>query len=182
MDVALPFASCFLLLPFSLGNFCKMATQIILAPALVQPVPRRTLHTMTDAFPDSLPPPPANMPNWSPMDYDQFTGFYHIVNLGCFEIPLANVNIHSAQRPQDTKWLTDLRTRFNTDGILANANPGVGILNTQDLPLDEDGKPDPLQMLVSIVDGQHCYAAQFGMEVPDSGKTWILCVFGFGSL
>jgi hypothetical protein len=40
MDVALPFASCFLLLPSSLGNFCKMAAQIIFAPALVQPVPR----------------------------------------------------------------------------------------------------------------------------------------------
>jgi len=63
MDVALPFASCFLLLPSSLGNFCKMATKIIVTPALVQPVPRRTLLTITEAFPDGLPPPPANMPN-----------------------------------------------------------------------------------------------------------------------
>jgi hypothetical protein len=181
MDVALPFASCFLLLPSSLGNSCKMAAQIIVAPAVVQPVPRRTLLTMTEAFPDGLPPPPANMPNWSPMDYDQFAGFYRTVDLGCFQIPLANVNVHSAQRPQDTKWLTDLRARFLTDGILANANPGVAILNTQDLPLDEDGNPDPLQMLVSIIDGQHRCAARFGMEGPDSEKTWILRVFGFGT-
>ena len=115
-------------------------------------------------------------------DYDQFTGFYRTVDLGCFEIPLANVNIHSTQQPQDTKWLTDLRTQFEADGILANANSGVAILNTQDLPLNQDGNPDPLQMLVSIVDGQHRCAARFGMEVPDSGKTWILRVFGFGSL
>jgi hypothetical protein len=78
------------------------------APALVQPVPRRTLLTMTEAFSDGLPPPPENMPDWSLMDYDQFAGFYCTVNLGCFEILLANVNIHSAQQPQDMVWLTDL--------------------------------------------------------------------------
>src|SRR6267154_6431340 len=97
MDVALPFASCFLLLPSSLSNFCKMAAQMNFAPVLVQPVPRRMLLTMTEAFPDGLPPPPENMPDWFPMDYDQFAGFYCTVNLSCFEILLANVNIHSAQ-------------------------------------------------------------------------------------
>jgi len=97
MDVTLPFASCFLPLPSSLGNFCKMAAQIIFPPALFQPVPRRTLLTMTDTFPDGLPPPPENMPDWSSMDYDQFVEFYCTVDLSCFEILLANVNIHSAQ-------------------------------------------------------------------------------------
>jgi hypothetical protein len=75
----------------------------------------------------------------------------------------------------------DLRAQFLADGILANANPGVAILNTQDFPLDEDGNPDPLQMLVSIINGQHRCTAHFGMEGPDSEKTWILRVFGFGT-
>jgi hypothetical protein len=164
-----------------IGNFCKMATQIIFAPALVQPVLRRTLLTITEVFPDGLPLPPANMLNWSPMNYDQFTGFYRTIGLGCFQIPLANVNVHSAQQFQDTKWLTDLRAWFQADGILTNANLGVAIFNTQDLPLDKDGNSNPLQMLVSIIDGQHRCAARFGMKGPDSEKTWILHVFGFGT-
>jgi hypothetical protein len=93
---------------------------------------------------------------------------------------LANVNIHSAQQPQDMVWLTDLWAWFQADGILTNANPGVAILNTLNLPRDNDRNPDPLQMLVSIIDGQHHCATCFSMEDPDSEKTWILRIFGFG--
>ena|SRR5882762_3999215 len=134
---------------------------------------------MTEAFPDGLPSPPVNMPNWSSMDYDQFAGFYCTVDLSCFEIPLANVNVHFTQRPQDTNWLKDLWAWFQADGVLANTNPGVAILNTLNFPLDTDRNPNPLQMLVSIIDGQHCCAAHFGMEDTNSEKTWILHVFGF---
>jgi hypothetical protein len=42
-------------------------------------------------------------------------------------------------------------------------HPGVGIFNSEELPLNEDGKPDPLQMLVSIIDGQHHGVAHFSM-------------------
>ena len=114
-------AFCFLLPTItSLGNFCKMAAQIIVAPALVQPAPKQTLLTMTEAFPGGLPPPLENMPDWSPMDYNQFSGFYHTFNLSCFEIPLANVNIHTAQQLQDLVWLIDLQALFQADSTLAN--------------------------------------------------------------
>jgi len=135
---------------------------------------------MTDAFPHGLPPPPANMPAWSLMDYDQFARFYRTVDLGCFLVPLANVNIHSAQRPLDQDWLVELQKRFRADGVQANAHPGVAILNTEHLPLDEDGKPDPLQMSVSIIDGQHRGAARLAMNDPDSEKCWVLRIFAFG--
>jgi hypothetical protein len=52
---------------------------------------------MTEAFSAGLPSPPDNIPDWSLMDDDQFAGFYCTVNLGCFKILLANVNIHIAQ-------------------------------------------------------------------------------------
>ena len=162
-----------------------MAAQMIPQPVIINPIPRQTLLSMLEDFPNSLPPPPPpppNMPNWSRMDYNQFAGFYCTVDLGCFEIPLANVNIHSAQRPQDEDWLKELQKQFQLDGVQANAHTGVGIFNTENLPLDEDENPDPLQMMVSIIDGQHCCAACFVMKDPDSEKTWILCIFGFGKI
>jgi len=50
---------------------------------------------MANAFPEGLPPAPPGLPNWSPMDHDQFAMYYHTAEIGSFEIPIANVNIHT---------------------------------------------------------------------------------------
>jgi hypothetical protein len=137
------------------------------------------LLSMKDAFPAGLPPPPQDMPDWVSMDYNQFAAFYHLKDLGTFTIPLANVNVHEGQRPEDVLWSAELRRRF-ADGIEAHAHPGVAILNTPQLPLDKDGNADPSQMRVSIVSSQHRCAARLGMDEPMDQKVWVFRVHHHG--
>jgi len=141
---------------------------------------RLTLLTMDQAFPNGLPAPPTDMPDWEPMDYDQFAACYQTKDLGCCEIPLLNVNLHPCQRPLDLSWVETLQKFKFANGIHKNAYPGVAILNTPDIPLDEYGKPDPTQMSVTIISAQHHGAAVIGMNIPPAEKTWTLHVMGFG--
>jgi hypothetical protein len=136
---------------------------------------------MKDAFPTGLPPPPPDMPDWVSMDYNQFAAFFHLKYLGTFTIPLTNVNVHEGQRPEDLLWTAELQRRF-ADGIEAHAHPGVAVLNTEQLPLDEDGNVDPLQMRVSIISSQHCCAARLGMNEPQNQKVWVFRVHAYGIL
>jgi hypothetical protein len=129
-----------------------------------------SLLTMQQAFPPGLPPAPPNnnnnMPDWSSMDFNQFAKYHSTVDLGVFEIPLVNVNVHEGQRPRDEIWITDLLGKY-ADGIQPHANPGVAILNTEEVPLDEAGKPDPKQMQVSIISSQHRCTARMLMDEPE---------------
>jgi hypothetical protein len=148
MDVALPFASCFLLLPSLLGNFCIMAEHIIVASVNVPPS-KRTLSPMREASPDGSPPPLENMPDWALITYDQFAGYYPTVIHHPPNIPLTNVNVHSVQRPIDQVWLTELSNQFHVDNFQTNTHPGVLILNAENLSPEGGGNTNPFQMLVS---------------------------------
>jgi len=139
----------------------------------------RTLPTMADAFPEGLPPAPQGSPNWSSMDYDQFAMYYHTAEIGSFEIPIANVNIHTGQRPLEILWVKDLMVKF-VAGIHPHANFGVALLNTPNIPRDTNGQPDGSQMHVSNICALHHCTACWNMEGPDDEKTWFFRVYKFG--
>jgi len=113
LDFAQLFAPCLLLLPSFLGHLFEMTANI----------PTRPLLTMLDAFPEGLPAPPIDMPDWSSMDYNQYAAFFQLKELGTFAIPLANVHVHQGQRPEDNHWVGILQVKFVDDGIQANAPP-----------------------------------------------------------
>ena len=170
LDFAQLFAPCLLLLPSFLGHLFEMTVNI----------PTRPLLTMLDAFPEGLPAPPIDMPDWSSMDYNQYAAFFQLKELGTFAIPLANVHVHQGQRPEDNRWVGVLQVKFVDDGIQANAHPCVAILNTVDIPLDANGKPDPSQMHISVISGLHRCTALWRMDKPEHLKFWIFRVHHFG--
>ena len=128
-----------------------------------------------------LPPPPPTMPNWTSMDYDQFAAYFHSIDLGTFDIPLTNVNVHTQQRTLDEPWVSDLQLKKFADGIQPNAHPGVAILNTETLPLDPDGKTDSSQIKASIISAVHWSTARLRMDGPDEKKTWVFRVYPYST-
>jgi hypothetical protein len=138
------------------------------------------LRTWLDAFPDSLPPPPINLPEWAAFDYNQFANYYQKCDLGIFTIPLVNTSLHQYQRPSDCEWLQILAGKL-LEGIQANAFEGVGILNTRELLQHMDGKPNKIQMLISILSGGHCAAATLGLNIPDVQMVCVFRVYEFSA-
>jgi hypothetical protein len=104
---------------------------------------------MREASPDGSPPPLENMPDWSLMTYDQFTGYYPTIIHHPHNIPLANVNVHSVQQLIDQVWLTELSNQFHVDNLQTNTHPGVLIFNAENLSPDGGRNTNPFQMLVS---------------------------------
>ena len=136
---------------------------------------------MQEAFPNGLPPPPPNMPNWASTDDDKFAASFHSIDLGTFDIPLTNINVHTQQRSLDEPWVSDLQLKQFADGIQRNAHPGVAILNTETFPLNPDGKTDSAQIKASIISAVHQSTACLRMDGPDEGKTWVFCVYPYST-
>jgi hypothetical protein len=133
---------------------------------------------MQDAFPDGLLPAPPGLPNWLSMDYNQFSMYYHTAEIGSFKIPIANINVHAGQRPLEPMWVKDLMLKF-VAGIQLHANFGVALLNTPDIPMDVNGKPDGSQMHVSNIWALHHCTARWNMDGPDDEKTWFFRIYKF---
>ena len=121
------------------------------------------------------------MPNWASMDYDQFAAYFYSINLGMFNIPLTNVNVHTQQRTLDEPWVLDLQHKKFADGIQPNAHPGVAILNTETLPLDPDGKTDSSQIKASIISAVHRSTARLQMDGLDEEKSWVFRVYPYST-
>jgi hypothetical protein len=139
------------------------------------------LPTFSDAFPDGLPEYSGSspLPSWDSMEFNIFVKSLGPFCLGLFEIPIANVNTHDLQRDIDEEYMEkDLLTSIATSKD-AYVHPGTAILNTNVIPRDSEGNPDPNQMKVTIPDGGHRSTAVGRMEWPEEKKTWVYMVYEF---
>jgi len=138
---------------------------------------------MSDAFPDGLPTPPKDLPEYVSMDFNTFCSRLRLAHVGTFEIPISNVNQHEFQRTIDNNWVTKLQGKFGLDGRNAFAHPGVGILNTEDVPKGADGRPDGSQMRITLISAGHRSSAVAGMpSLAAHEKVWVYEVYTYGML
>jgi len=93
------------------------------------------------------------------------------------------VNQHEFQRTIDNNWVTKLQGKFGLDGRNAFAHPGVGILNTEDVPKGADGRPDGSQMRITLISAGHRSSAVAGMpSLAAHEKVWVYEVYTYGML
>jgi hypothetical protein len=139
-----------------------------------------TLASMADAFPVGLPEAPNDLPNYKDMDFNVFCSRLELAYVGTFEVPIANVNQHKFQRAIVGKWVAELQEKFRSDGINSYVHPGVGILNTEEVPLGADGKPDGSEMRLSLLSAGHRSSAVAGMPTLNARqKVWVFRVYQY---
>jgi hypothetical protein len=138
------------------------------------------LASMANAFPDGLPAPLKDLPNYVNMDFNDFCSRLMLAHVGTFEVPMANVNQHEFQCPIDNKWVTILQGKFKVDGRNAFVHPGVSVLNTEDVPMGADGWPDGLQMRITLMSAGHWSSAVAGMpSLAAHQKVWVFDVYRY---
>jgi hypothetical protein len=137
------------------------------------------LKAFQSVFPNGLSQEdrPADLPDFSSYDLDQLAAWLKTRELGCFKIPLENLNTHLLQHERDPSWVVVMRGYFDESGAQMHTHPGCGILNTPCMPRDTEGNPDPLQMSLSVVCTLHCACAQM---TKDDVQFWVFTVWDYG--
>jgi hypothetical protein len=161
-------AFCFLLLTSTLLFGISFFLFLFLSDMSSVPPPPDVgfLKTYEEAFPHGLNQEtrPANLPDFSTMNVDQFVAWLKTQELGTFKIPLSNLNVHPEQRSRDSPWVVVIRGFMNDIGANMNSHPGSGMVNSEDVPKTSEGEPDPSQMRLTVLDGAHCGCVQMGKD------------------
>ena len=71
-----------------------------------------------------------------------------------------------------------MKVKFAT-GVNSYANPGVAILNMENIPKDATGNVDVDNLSISIISALHCSTALNNMDIPESQKKWVFRVHPF---